>query len=413
MTLNLCNDSIPDHHRKLLELGPKFVPIQPRIPYLDIISKTESTALKIKYETKEDTVPMKLRQDVLRDLKMTKPPRNNLTSEQRKALTELKSDSDNVIYPFDKGAGLVRIEKDDAIAKIEEQLGNTEIITQDPTPSLARKFQNTLRPLHQAGKFTDKEYKKLYPSDPVPPRMYGTVKAHKPEKNYPMRVVVSTIGTPSYRTSEYLVKIIQPTLNKNNTRLKNSYTFAATSKTWEIDRDEVQVSYDVVNLYPSVPIEEAIEIIIQMLEADQELKKRTKLTIEDMRAIIELCLSKCYFLWNDNIYQLENSAPIGLALMVVIAEAFLQHHERNAIHAASQIEPAISPKSFVRYVDDSHARFQTLQQAKKFREVLNQQNEHIQYTMGTEDQLKSLNFLDMNIRNNNGQYELKVYRMMV
>ena len=38
----------------------------------------------------------------------------------------------------------------------------------------------------------------MYPSDPIPPR----------------RIVVSTIGTPSYKTSEYLVKIIQPTLNK-------------------------------------------------------------------------------------------------------------------------------------------------------------------------------------------------------
>ena len=186
---------------------------------------------------------MKLRQDVLRDLKMAKPPKNNLNSRQRKALKELKSDHQNVIYPFDKGAGLVRIDRDDAIAKIEEQLGNTEIITQDPTPALARKFQNTLRPLHQAGKLTDKEYKKLYPSDPIPPRMYGTIKAHKPEKNYPMRVVVSTIGTPSYRTSEHLVKIIQPTLNKNNTRLKNSYTFAELTRSWDVDPNEIQVSY--------------------------------------------------------------------------------------------------------------------------------------------------------------------------
>ena len=84
--------------------------------------------------------------------------------------------------------------------------------------------------------------------------MYGTIKAHKPEKNYPMRLVVSTIGTPSYRTSEYLVKIIQPTLNKNINRLMNSYSFADISKTWEVDPDEVQVSYDVVNLYPSVPV---------------------------------------------------------------------------------------------------------------------------------------------------------------
>ena len=43
-TLNLCDDAIPEHHRELLDLGPKFVPIRPNIPYMDIISKTESTA---------------------------------------------------------------------------------------------------------------------------------------------------------------------------------------------------------------------------------------------------------------------------------------------------------------------------------------------------------------------------------
>ena len=36
----------------------------------------------------------------------------------------------------------------------------------------------------------------MYPSDTILPRLYGTFKAHKPEKNYPMRIFVSTIGTP-------------------------------------------------------------------------------------------------------------------------------------------------------------------------------------------------------------------------
>lgn len=154
--------------------------------------------------------------------------------------------------------------------------------------------------------------------------MYGTVKTHKPEKNYPMRIVVSTIGTPSYKSSEYLVKIIQPTLNKNKTRLKNSQTFVKNSETWLIEEDEVQVSYDVVNLYPSVPVKEATDIIIQILSSDADLKNRTKLDLNDIKALIELCLSKCYFLWEDKIYLLNNSAPIGLALMVVIAEAYVQ-----------------------------------------------------------------------------------------
>ena len=58
-TLNLCDDVIPVHHRELLDLGPKFVPTRPKIPYMDIIAKTESTALKIKYEKKEETTSMK------------------------------------------------------------------------------------------------------------------------------------------------------------------------------------------------------------------------------------------------------------------------------------------------------------------------------------------------------------------
>ena len=55
----------------------------------------------------------------------------------------------------------------------------------------------------------------MYLSDAIPPRMYDMIKAHTPEKNYPMKLVVSTIGTANYGLSEYLVKIIQNTLNKN------------------------------------------------------------------------------------------------------------------------------------------------------------------------------------------------------
>ena len=51
----------------------------------------------------------------------------------------------NLPVSGDKGAGLVRVPKDEAIRKIEEQMGNTEIIKVDPTASLARKFQSTLK----------------------------------------------------------------------------------------------------------------------------------------------------------------------------------------------------------------------------------------------------------------------------
>ena len=193
--------------------------------------------------------------------------------------------------------------------------------------------------------------------------------------------------------------------------MKNSSTFVDLSKTWTIDPNEVQVSFDVVNLYPSAPIKEAIDIVAEMLKSDLSLRQRTKLSVDDLRQLMELCLSKCYFLWNDKIYLLKNSAPIGLALMVVMAESFLQHHEKNAIETSSNQIPSIAPKSFLRYVDDSHARFENIDHARTFQEILNNQDKNIEYTIETENSSsKSLQFLDLDITNDNGQYTFKVHR---
>ena len=77
-----------------------------------------------------------------------------------------------------------------------------------------------------------------------------------------MPVIVSTIGTPPYGTSKYLVDIIQPTLNKNQHKVKKSKAFVSQDQTWETEPDEIQVSYDVPNLYPSIPIDKAIDVIL-------------------------------------------------------------------------------------------------------------------------------------------------------
>ena len=260
--------------------------------------------------------------------------------------------------------------------------------------------------MNKAKKFTAKEYELVYPSDPVPPRLYGVVKAHKPQKNFPMRTIVSTIGTATHGLSEYLVKLIQPALNKNENRLKNSSSFIDKAKTWEISAEEVQVSYDVVNLYPSVPLKEATDVILEIVRNDPDTLQGKKIKINDVKKLIELCLSKCYFLWNNEIHELKDSGPIGLSLMVVMAEGFLQHIERIALQTA--LNP---PKSFVGYVDDSHARFNLIQHAHDFKTVLNQQNPKVQHTIEVENQDKELEFLDVKTKNNRaGRYEFSVHR---
>ena len=104
-----------------------------------------------------------------------------------------------------------------------------------------------------------------------------------------MRVTVSAIGTPPYGISKYLVDIIQPTLNKNQHEVKSPKSFVLQAQTWKIEPDEIQVSYDVTNLYPSIPIDKAIDVILQQLSEDfEDLKTRTKPTLLDIQQLIEL-----------------------------------------------------------------------------------------------------------------------------
>ena len=59
-----------------------------------------------------------------------------------------------------------------------------------------------------------------------------------------MRIIVSAVGTPPYGIENW--------------------------KTWKIEPNEIQVSYDVTNLYPSIPIDKAIDVILQQLSEDYE-----------------------------------------------------------------------------------------------------------------------------------------------
>ena len=119
----------------------------------------------------------------------------------------------------------------------------------------------------------------------------------------------------------------------------------------------------------------------------------------------------CYFLYDDQIHVLENKGPIGLSLMVTMAESYLQHLEDRAIDEALHQQPPIELKTHRRYVDDSHSRFKELLDAARFLTELNRQDERVQYKMEVESEDKSLAFLNVKATNNRqGSYDFQIYR---
>ena len=178
----------------------------------------------------------------------------------------------------------------------------------------------------------------------------------------------------------------------------NSSSFVEEAKEWNISPNEKRTSFDVVKLYPLVPIDEVVAVTIEILNNDiDELRKRRKLTLTDTHKHFELCLSANYFIFDNHEGMLENSGPIGLASMVVISEASLQSLEDKAIQEALTTNLALL--MYRKYVDDGHTRFKTVHQSHSFLNIVNKRNKAIQDTMEKEDQSQKLNFLDVTIIN--------------
>ena len=325
--LNRTKEEIPKHYQSLLNLGPKFVPTNKNLPFMDIITTTESCALDMEHKHKENEVET-LRQNVSSILqkKLNLKIRSNLKKKSIKRIT--KNDQIRV-HEFDKGCGFAIVTNDTAKGKIEEQLAKVAKAKIDPTSRLTNKIQKKLANLEKKTNLQTRPiFNYIHPTQFHHVHMAQSKRINR-KKNFPMQIIVSTICTTLYGISKYLVDIIQSTLNKNQHKGKNSKSFVSQAQTWKTEPDEMQVSYDVTNLYPSIPIDKEIDVTLQQLSEDYEdLKTRTKLTLVDIQQLIELCVSECYFLWDNIIWDLLSYGPIGLSIMVALSESYLQNLEK-------------------------------------------------------------------------------------
>ena len=116
-------------------------------------------------------------------------------------------------------------------------------------------------------------------------------------------------------------------------------------------------------------------------------------------------------MYDNQIHCLEDSGPIGLSLMVVLAESFLQTLEKKAINIATNLPIPVNPITHKRYVDDTHDRFTNKENSEEFLKILNEQEPRIKFEAEYENKNKELNYLDINIINTKqGNYDFKIHR---
>ena len=162
------------------------------------------------------------------------------------------------------------------------------------------------------------------------------------------------------------------------------------------------VSFDVVSLFTSVPLDYTIDIILDKVYRDKLVN--TKLSRHEFKRLLELCTKDMHFSFNEEIYKQINGVAMGSPLGPVLANIFMVELENNII-------PSLNDKVslWFRYVDDTFT-FIKKGEVENVKSVLNGFHENIKFTHEREADNK-ISFLDVNvIKNCDGSFETDIYR---
>ena len=149
--------------------------------------------------------------------------------------------------------------------------------------------------------------------------------------------------------SQYVSRILTPYARDTPSFIENAQHFRELIADLTISEDEVLVSFDVKSLFTSVPVEDALTAVKEIIAQDNEFETRNQISAETLIAIVKTCLSTTSFQFKNQHYELTDGLAMGSPLSPAVANIFMSRLERTPL---AQLDAEERPKSWFRYVDD-------------------------------------------------------------
>jgi hypothetical protein len=339
----------------------------------------------------------------------------NLTSEEIKAIKQLKDNTEIIIKPADKNLGLTILDKSWYYQECLSQLNDPKVYKSHSPPDFALlkstviDFAKYLPPneskfvLHELDPRIDKQ---------IIPEFYIIPKIHKPK--LAGRPIVANHSFCLNQISRWVDIKLQPVVKICSTILSNSDTLRK-------ELDEINLSHslnkyysfitaDVTSLYPNIPIDIGVDFVGQVLSQVSIYDNATNLII--LRGL-KLVLDNSYLHFDGVVYHQLQGTAMGAPLAPCYANIFLFQLEQKWLKNSAI---ARHVTIFKRYIDDifvlwsdsnpdASVRKSTLDNAI---DVYNSYLPTIKITPDISTQ--SVNFLDLQIFKENFQCKYRTYK---
>ena len=340
---------------------------------------------------------------------VTKPIRTRgpLSRQHITELKDLKNNSNIVIWRPDKGSGIVLMNKEDYIKKLEDILQDKTKFhkctkEKDKTTSVENALSKVLHKMHKDLLIDSETLEKLKPSGCTIPRLYGLPKVHK--QGIPLRPVLDMYSSPYHAIAKWTSKLLEP-VRKVLTRYSLWDTFEFVDRIKYVNHsDKRLLSFDVVPLFTNVTLTETVSYICDFIN---EHKLNIGIPTHYLKEIILRCTLNIQFCFNNKLYRQIDGVAMGSPLGPVLADCYMAKLENTVLSGA------IKQLTFYsRFVDDTFIMCDNDVDIDKVLELFNTAHPSVSFTM-SEEQNGEIPFLDvLLIGKDDGYLERRMYRKM-
>ena len=260
------------------------------------------------------------------------------------------------------------------------------VVKKDSSTKLEKTVNDLVKKWHVNGYISKQKFFSLRASDCPLPKAYGFPKIHKP--NNPLRIIVSSVGTTLYPLAAFLQNILSDSIPQARGNVDNSFELCKMLMNKSILDSEVLISLDVTFLFTNVPLDLAIEGIVNRWEF---ISEKTKIPRDEFIFAVQVVLTSTFFTFNYSTYKQTSGVPMGSPLSPVIADIVMQDLESKVFHNLN-----IEFPFYVRYVDDI-ALAAPAEAVEKILNKFNGYHNRLRFTIKREKK-RSLNFLDTSIK---------------
>ena len=360
---------------------------------------------------------------------------SNITALERQAIKSLNNNKNIIIRSVDKGGGIVVMDTDYYVHKVEECLNDNKTYKKLNNHNISSEMKKVAKFCNKFKHIlTDEERLYLHKFDHKLSNFYGNPKIHKSklindsidsvndiyikisgEVDLPFRFITVSIDSATSKLSELLDILLKPFITLAPSYIRDSTDFL-NKKPVIINNSEVLadikfVTCDVTSMYPNITLKLGLEAVEYWLDTHPHLL-HGRFTKEFILEGLSLVMSGSCFQFNDECYSLQVGTATGTTVAPTYANLVMAFLETKlyslVLQRFGQEVQTYVIKNWLRFLDDGIILWRkSFGEITHFIEILNSLNSNLTFTYESSDE--KISFLNVLLYKENNSLKTDIF----